>query len=68
MKSQSEMIEGPEATQRFDALVRKVLSVPHAEIMRREAEYKRQSAMNPNRRGPKRKIKPAALVRAEVEP
>lgn len=25
---------------RFDALVRKVIAVPHAEIMRREAEYK----------------------------
>lgn len=42
---------------RFDALVRKVLSVPREEIIRREAEYKRQSAMNPNRRGPKRKPK-----------
>jgi len=27
--------------ERFDALVRKVLSVPHEEIMRREAEYKK---------------------------
>ena len=58
MKShQPEYIEGPEASQRFDALVRKVLSVPHEEIMRREAEYKRQSAMNPKRRGPKQKVK-----------
>jgi len=48
------MIEGPEATARFDALVRKVLSVPHEEIMRREAEYQRQAAPNPNRGGPKR--------------
>lgn len=54
-------IEGPEAVARFDALVRKVLSVPHDEIMRREAEYKRQSAMNPNRRGPKPKRKSATL-------
>jgi hypothetical protein len=50
-----EYIEGPEATARFDALVRKVLSVPHAEIVRREAEYRKQSAANPNRRGPKSK-------------
>jgi hypothetical protein len=62
MKSEPAMqqIEGPEATIRFDALVRKVLSVPHSEIMRREAEYKRQSLANPNRRGPKRKVKPFA--------
>ena len=57
MKPHSEPIEGAEAAKRFDALVRRVLSVPHEEIMRREAEYKRQSAMNPNRRGPKRKAK-----------
>jgi hypothetical protein len=43
--------------ERFDALVRKVLSVPRGEIMRREAEYKRQSALNPKKRGPKPKIK-----------
>jgi hypothetical protein len=47
--------EGREAATRFDVLVRKVLSVPHEEIMRREAEYKRKSAMNPNRRGPKKR-------------
>jgi len=57
MKANPEPIEGPEASKRFDALVRKVLSVPHDEIMRREAEYKRQSALNPNRRGPKPKGK-----------
>lgn len=59
-KVKPEIIEGPEASQRFDALVRKVLAVPHEEIVRREAEYKRQSAMNPNRRGPKKKVKPPA--------
>lgn len=50
-------IEGPEAFQRFDTLVRKVLSVPHEEIMRREAEYKKQSLANQHRRGPKRRLK-----------
>ena len=57
MKEQAQMIEGHEAFARFDALVRKVLSVPHKEIMRREAEYKKQSAANPRRRGPKTKRK-----------
>jgi hypothetical protein len=59
MKAKPEYAEGPEAAARFDALVRTVLAVPHSEIMRREAEYKRQSATNPNRRGPKPKDKPA---------
>jgi hypothetical protein len=52
--------EGPEVAARFDVLVRKVLSVPHEEIMRREAEYKRRSLENPNRRGPKPKVKSSA--------
>lgn len=55
VKPKPEPIEGPEAFARFDALVRKVLSVPREEIMRREAEYKKQSAANPHRRGPKPK-------------
>jgi len=55
MKAKPEYVEGPEAAARFDSLVRRVLAVPHAEIVKREAAYKRQSAANPNRRGPKRK-------------
>jgi len=61
MNGKPETIEGPEVAAAFDALVRKVLSVPHDEIMRREAEYKRQSALNPHRRGPKPKL-PASPV------
>jgi hypothetical protein len=57
MKAKPEYLEGPEAAARFDTLVRKVLSVPHEEIMRREAEYRLQSIANPNRRGPKPKLK-----------
>jgi hypothetical protein len=49
----------PNQAKRFDAAVRKILSVPHAEIVRREEEYKRRSALNPNRRGPKPKRKSA---------
>jgi len=44
--------DGPKAFARFDALVRKVLSVPHDEIVRREEEYKQATAMNPNRAVP----------------
>jgi hypothetical protein len=58
-KENRSMVEGLEAATRFDALVRKVLSVPHTEILRREAEHKKQSAANPKRRGPKPKVKPS---------
>jgi hypothetical protein len=64
MKSNAEMIEGPEAWDRFNALVNQVLTVPHSVIMQREAEYKRRSKANPNRRGPKPKAKPSASDRA----
>ena len=46
--------------QKFDALVGKVLSVSHTEIQRREAAYRKQVDANPNRRGPKRKVKPSS--------
>jgi len=61
MKGHAEMIEGHEAAKRFDATVRTLLSVPRAELLRREAEYKKQVDANPNRRGPKRKAKPSAF-------
>lgn len=41
--------------QRFDATVRTVLTVSHAEILRREADAKAKAALNPHRRGPKTK-------------
>jgi hypothetical protein len=59
-ESNPDTIEGLDAARRFDALVRKVLSVPHEEIMRRKAEYKRQSKLSPHRRGPKPKLKSSA--------
>ena len=42
----------------FDKLVGSVLAVSHDEIKRREEEYRKQSAANPRKRGPKRKTKP----------
>jgi hypothetical protein len=57
MKAKPEYVEGTEAWTRFESLMRKVISVPHAEIQRREAEYRKRVDANPIRRGPKRKIK-----------
>jgi hypothetical protein len=46
----------------FSSLVSRVLSVPKTEILRREAEYKKESRAIPNRqgRGRKKKINPSA--------
>jgi hypothetical protein len=55
MKSQTDMHEGPEAFTRFENAMKKVLSVPHAEIKRRIEEHRKQAALNPSRRGPKPK-------------
>ena len=49
--------EGPGAFKRFDEGVRQILSVPHSTIARRERAYKKKVAANPNRRGPKPKVK-----------
>ena len=43
------------------------MSVPKAEILRREAEYKQQAALNPNKRGPKpRRKRKASASRVPV--
>ena len=55
-----ECIEGPEAFQRFDALVESVLAVPRSTLVRRERAYRKKVEANPNRRGPKPKINPSA--------
>ena len=39
----------------FTRLVDKVLSVPKSEILRREAEYRKEADKNPRKRGPKPK-------------
>jgi hypothetical protein len=46
----------PDQFERFDAAVSKVLSVPRAEFLRREEEYRKRSLANPHRRGPKQKV------------
>jgi hypothetical protein len=38
---------------KFTNLVDQLMSIPHEEIKRREAEYKKQADANPNKRGPK---------------
>ena len=56
MKSM-ELGEGPEAWARFQDAMKKVLSVPHAEIQRRIEAHRKAAAQNPNRPGPKPKAK-----------
>lgn len=39
---------------KFSTLVGRVIAVSKTEILRREAEYEKEAALNPKRRGPKR--------------
>ena len=57
MKAPPEYIEGPEAFQRFDTTMTKILSVSKEELRRRETTYQKAQAKNPTRPGPKRKVK-----------
>ncbi len=50
----------------FKALLNRIVSVPHEEIVRREAAYKEKAALNPVKRGPKPK-KPSASHGLDVQ-
>jgi hypothetical protein len=50
-----EYVEGPEAFQRFDAMMTALVAVPASVVKRREKAYRKKVDANPNRRGPKRK-------------
>ena len=52
---QPEYIEGPEAFQRFDAMMTALIAVPKSAVQKREKAYRKKVDANPNRRGPKRK-------------
>ena len=41
----------------FTKAVEYIMAVPKSEILRREEEYRKRAALNPNKRGPKPKIK-----------
>jgi hypothetical protein len=55
MKPHPEMIEGPEAWDRFQKAMKRVVAVPHAEIQKRIEAHRQEAARNPNRRGPKKR-------------
>ncbi len=66
MKPDAEMIEGPEAWKRFQGVMKNVLAVPHAMIQKRIEEHRAVAAKNPNRRGPKAKLKPSVSRAPDV--
>jgi hypothetical protein len=50
----------------FDAIIGKVLNVSREEMLRREAEYKKQVQANPRKRGPKSKVKPSPCMARRI--
>jgi hypothetical protein len=57
MKRTPEYVEGPEAWTRFETAMKRVVTVPHAEIQRRIEVERKVSALKPVRPGPKPKKK-----------
>lgn len=55
MKRKPEYVEGPEAWQRFEGAMSKIIAVPHAVIQKRVEAERKRAAQNPNRRGPRPK-------------
>jgi hypothetical protein len=55
MKPATQLTEGPEAFTNFTNAMRKMISIPKEELLRREAAYKINADQNPNKRGPKKK-------------
>ena len=49
------MARQPKEFQDFTSLVDRLLTVPKAEVDRRQAQYKKEAAKNPRKRGPKPK-------------
>ena len=52
--------ESPDEFGAFTRMMDKLLSVPKAELKRREDEYRKRADANPKKRGPKRKVNPSA--------
>jgi hypothetical protein len=55
--AKKDLVEGPKALKNFNSLVRKVMSVPREEILRRDAEWKSSAHLRGKKRGPKPKQK-----------
>lgn len=55
MKHTAEMVEGPQAFERFRNAMKGVLGVPHSAIQEQIEKHRKEAAKNPNRRGPKPK-------------